>query len=119
FWVMNPHAARKFHRAPPDVFGLGVMTETSLRTRSLQSLTALGFPFRTRKTIDDVYGEELPGNRSCQPGLIYPRSSSASISEARARVARSALSPPRTARAWAPEPPWELLTVIGCPVLLW
>ncbi len=44
-------AARKFQRAPPDVFGLGVITATSGFSRSAQSCTPFGLPARTRKTI--------------------------------------------------------------------
>ena len=44
-------AARKFQRAPPDVFGFGVITATSGLIRSDQSRIAFGLPLRTRKTI--------------------------------------------------------------------
>ena len=67
---LNAHAqaAREFQRAPPDVFGLGVMTEMPGLIKSSQSLIPLGFPLRTRKTIVEVYGELLFGRRFCQSG---------------------------------------------------
>src|SRR3546814_1807779 len=60
------HAARKFQRAPPLVFGLGVMTCTPGLMRSFQSLMCLGLPLRTRNTMVDVYGALLCGRRLCQ-----------------------------------------------------
>src|SRR3546814_5774422 len=59
-------AARKFQRAPPLVFGLGVMTCTPGLMRSFQSLMCLGLPLRTRNTMVDVYGALLWGRRLCQ-----------------------------------------------------
>ncbi len=41
-------------RAPPEVFGLGVITLIPALARSGQSLISLGLPLRTRNTIVDV-----------------------------------------------------------------
>src|SRR5690242_1983611 len=59
----QPQAARKFQRAPPEVFGFGVTTITPGLTRSSQSLMPFGLPLRTTNTIVDVYGDELLGSR--------------------------------------------------------
>ena len=48
------------------VFGFGVITDTPGLTRSSQSRIPFGFPFRTIKTIVEVYGELLCGRRDCQ-----------------------------------------------------
>ncbi len=45
------HAARKFQRAPAEVFGFGVITATPGLTRSSQSLMPFGLPLRTSSTI--------------------------------------------------------------------
>ena len=44
----------EFQRAPPEVLGLGVTTETPGFTRSSQSLMPLGLPLRTRNTMVEV-----------------------------------------------------------------
>ncbi len=49
-------AARKFQRAPPEVFGFGVITATPGFSRSGQSWIAFGLPLRTSNTIVLVYG---------------------------------------------------------------
>src|SRR4029453_6892660 len=48
------------------LLGLGVITATPGFPRSSQSLIPLGLPFRTRRTMVDVYGELFCGNRCCQ-----------------------------------------------------
>jgi hypothetical protein len=92
------------------------MTETPGRARSVQSRIPFGFPDLTRKTIVDVYGDELCGRRACHPGFTRPRSASASTSYARASVTTSALSPSITERACFPDPPCDILTVTAVPV---
>ncbi len=48
------HAARKFHIAPPELLGSGVMTSTPSFIRSSQSSMPFSLPFLTKKTIVDV-----------------------------------------------------------------
>ena len=45
-----------FQRAPPDVNGFGVITETSSRTRSSQSWMSFGLPPRTVNATTEVCG---------------------------------------------------------------
>src|SRR3546814_11783549 len=79
------HAARKFQRAPPLVFGLGVMTCTPGLMRSFQSLMCLGLPLLTRNTMVDVYGALLCGRRLCQfSGSALALSAMASLSSSSA-----------------------------------
>ncbi len=42
-----------FHRAPPEVNGLGSITSTPSSTRSSQVLIPFGFPLRTAKTTTE------------------------------------------------------------------
>ncbi len=60
------HAARKFQRAPPEVFGFGVITAIPGLMRSPQSLMPFGFPLRTRNTIVEVYGVLFCGSSVAQ-----------------------------------------------------
>jgi len=43
-----------------------MITDTPGRARSSQSRICFGFPFRTVKTIVEVYGALLCGSRFCQ-----------------------------------------------------
>ena len=112
----QPHAASTFQRAPPEVFGFGVITATPGRARSSQSRIPFGFPLRTRKTTVEVYGQLRCGSRSCQPFGRRPVAAIASMSQASARVTTSASRPSITARACLPEPPWDCWSSIVCPV---
>ena len=42
-----------FHRAPPEVEGLGVMTSTPGLTRSSHPVMCFGFPLRTTSTTTE------------------------------------------------------------------
>ena len=53
------------------------MTPTSSRSRSSQSSMDFGLPFRTRKTIVEVYGELSCSNSSAKPSSISPASATA------------------------------------------
>mgnify|MGYP003343664485 CR=1 FL=1 len=48
-----PQAARKLYLPLPEVFGLGVMIDTSPCTRSAQSWMPLGLPLRTTNTTTE------------------------------------------------------------------
>ena len=75
------------------------MTFTPFFVKSSQSFIFLGFFRRTRNTIVDVYGEELPGNLFIQ---FFPSKSTFSKSEmsfSSAKVTTSASSPSITERA--------------------
>jgi hypothetical protein len=96
--------------------GFGVTTATPGRIRSGQSCKPFGLPCRTRKTIVLVYGTEPSGSRVCQSFASSPRCASASMSEATASVTTSAGSPSSTARACAPDPPFDVLMPTWRPV---
>ena len=52
-----------FQRAPPEVNGFGVITETSSRMRSSQSWMSFGLPPRTVNATTDSAG--LPSYSPC------------------------------------------------------
>jgi hypothetical protein len=57
-----------------------VITETPGFTRSSQPWTPFGFPFRTRKTMVEVYGDAFCGSRFCQSAGTSPAFATASTS---------------------------------------
>ena len=112
FSIPYDHAAKKFQQAPPLLFGSGVITFTPFFAKSFQSLIFCGFPFLTRKTIVEVYGEELPGNLSAQPFSSKSTFSRSATSFSKANVTTSASRPSITERACDPDPPcdWIIFT---------
>ncbi len=95
-----------FQRAPPDVNGFGVITETPGLVRSSHVLIFFGLPSRTAKTTTEFVTIPL---YDC---LFHfestsPAFTSVSTSGARDRYTMSALRPALTARAWSPEAPYD------------
>src|SRR5690348_6149314 len=95
-----------FQRAPPEVNGFGVTTDTPGLTRSSQVRMCFGLPGRTTKTTTDFVTKPLY--------LLFAQflatillSTSSCISGASDRSRMSACRPLMTASAWVPEAPYD------------
>src|SRR3954468_23801739 len=99
-----PYAAITFQRAPPEVNGLGVITETPGLTRSAHVLMCLGLPLRTTKTTTESV--TMPRYAFLfQLGATRPALTRESTSGASERLTTSAGRPAATARACEPDAP--------------
>src|SRR5258707_14622646 len=103
-----------FQRAPPDVNGLGVITDTPGRRRSFQPLMCFGFPSRTTSTATESVTIPL---YDClfQLASTSPALTSTSTSGASERLTMSAGRPATTARVWSPDAPYDCVKLTPAP----
>ena len=87
-------------------------------TRSSQSWIAFGLPWRTRKTIVDVYGIERLGSRVAQSAGKQPGARDRVDVVGEAERDHVGLEASMTARACFAEPPWDCRTVTLAPPFL-
>src|SRR5947209_19654540 len=93
-----------FHRALPEVDGLGVITSTPGLTRSSQPAMCFGLPLRTTSTTTESLTIPLCGLAS-QVEETIPALTSRVMSGSVENATTSAGWPAATARLWAPEGP--------------
>src|SRR3954468_13369406 len=104
--ICEPYAAIRFHLAPPEVNGFGVMTSTPGLTMSSQDLIPFGLPLRTASTTTELVTKpSVEASCDVQLEATIPGSTSLSTSGASERATMSAGRPAATARDWSPDAP--------------
>src|SRR5271166_5780727 len=103
-----------FHRALPEVEGLGVITSTPGFTRSSQPAMCFGLPLRTTSTTTEsltipLYWLEF------QLGETTPALTRRVMSGSVEKATTSAGWPEATARLWGPEGPKDSLNEMPLP----
>src|SRR5436305_9330481 len=103
-----------FHRALPEVDGLGVITSIPGLTRSSQPVMCFGLPLRTTSTTTESLEIPLYWFAS-QLLLTIPSLTRRVTSVSSEKLTTSAGCPESTARLCAPEAPNDSLNVIPLP----
>ena len=93
-----------FHRAPPEVNGLGVTTWTPGLTRSDHAVMCLGLPLRTAITTTESDTNPCVAF-AFQLDATSPALTSRSTSGSSEKLTTLACRPFTTARLWSPEGP--------------
>src|ERR1700753_2123488 len=119
-WLLLPpsllaaYGASRFHFAEPELSGLGVMTSTSGRSRSSQSLMFFGLPLRTTNDTTDPNGMPLVASLF-QSLETLPALTNRVMSGSTEKLTTSAGLPSTTPRDWSPEAPYEVITCTRLP----
>src|SRR2546423_6369251 len=106
-WDRAPYPAIRFHRAPPDANGFGVITCTPGLTRSSQVLMPFGLPLRVAITTTESVMMPLVASAFQSAGTRFALTRRV-MSGSRGNATISALSPAAPPPLLSPEAPDDL-----------